>query len=392
MISYTATTAIVAAGGSGRRMGGSCPKQFLPLAGRPVLRHTLERLSASPEISAMILVLPPAELAVGERLAAGLGVPCTVVAGGASRQESVRNGCEAAQGADILLVHDGARPLVTADLVGRVARAAAEHGAAIAAVPAKDTLKEVDGAGRILRTIDRAVVWQAQTPQAARRDLLLRAFAVAEADGFVGTDEAALLEHAGIPVTVVQGDPNNLKITVPADLQAAERLLGGNGSPAAAVRVGHGYDVHRLVAGRPLILGGVTSPHERGLLGHSDADVLVHALMDALLGAATLGDIGRAFPDSDPQYRGISSLVLLERVIAMLAGAGWRPASADITVVAQAPRLSPYLDAMRANLVRICATEAVNIKATTTERLGFAGRGEGIAAHAVVTVVAQAAG
>ncbi len=384
----TTTTAIVAAGGSGRRMGSPRPKQFLPLAGRPVLRHTLERLCAPAEIGSLVLVVPPADLATGERLAAGLPVPCTVVAGGASRQESVRRGCEAvpAREADILLVHDGARPLVSAELVARVARAAAAHGAAIAALPARDTLKEVDAAGRILRTVDRSAVWQAQTPQAARRELLDRAFAVAEAAGFAGTDEASILEHAGIPVTVVQGDPSNLKITEPADLLAAERLLAPAGR-AGGLRVGHGYDVHRLVAGRPLVLGGVSIPHERGLLGHSDADVLVHALMDALLGAAGLGDIGRVFPDTDPRYRGISSLVLLERVVGMLAEAGWRPANVDLTIVAQAPRLAGHLDAMRANIVRACATEAVNLKATTTERLGFAGREEGIAAHAVATVV-----
>ncbi len=379
------TTAIIAAGGAGRRMGGRVPKQFLMLAGRPVLRHTLERFAGAPGIDAIVLVLPAADLERGRELTQGLGVACSVVAGGETRQESVRRGFEAAADADLLVVHDGARPLVSRQLIEQVREAAVQYGAAIAAVPAKDTLKEVDGDGRIERTIDRRRIWQAQTPQAMRRDLLETALQVAAAAGFVGTDEASLLEHAGFSVTVVEGDPNNIKITVPADLAVAERLLGGGGAPP--VRIGHGYDAHRLVAGRPLVLGGVDIPHDRGLLGHSDADVLTHALMDALLGGAGCGDIGRHFPDTDPRYRGISSLELLDRVVAVVAEAGWRPANADITVIAQAPRLAPHLPAMRANLARVCHTEAVNIKATTTEQMGFAGRGEGIAAHAVVTLI-----
>lgn len=306
-----------------------------------------------------------------------------ITVGGTTRQQSVRAGLAALpKEIELVLVHDAARPLVDRATILRCLDGAVRHGAVIAAVPVKDTLKRVDENGLITATIDRTQLWQAQTPQAARRSLLELAFARAEQVGFVGTDEAALLEAAGIPVRVVAGSERNGKITLNEDLRVAEALL----AKESTMKIGHGFDAHRLVAGRDLILGGVTIDFELGLDGHSDADVVAHALTDAFLGALGAGDIGRHFPDSDPQYKGIDSLLLLSRAQELTEQQGFRLGNADITIVCQRPKLAPHLATMQANLARCCKVEpqTVNIKATTTEHMGYTGRGEGIAAHAVV--------
>ncbi|MFZ5762852.1 MAG: 2-C-methyl-D-erythritol 4-phosphate cytidylyltransferase [Thermodesulfobacteriota bacterium] len=381
-------TAIIPAGGSGQRMGLAEPKQFVVLAGLPLLIHTLRAFSATPAISAIVVAAPPAEIPRTEALIREYGIAKihAVVAGGTTRQESVRQGLAAVPAeTELVAVHDAARPLVTPALIEACIAAATRHGAAIAAVPVKDTLKRETTGQLVATTVDRTGLWQAQTPQVARRELLEAAYAAAERDNFRTTDEASLLEHHGCPVALVAGSETNLKVTRPEDLTIAEALLMP-APQATALRIGHGYDAHRLVAGRALILGGVTVPHQLGLLGHSDADVLTHALCDALLGALGQGDIGRHFPDSDPQYRGVSSLKLLAHVISLMHKEGFCLANADLTVIAQQPKLAPHLAAMRANLAAVCqASEAVlNLKATTTEGMGFAGREEGIAAHAVV--------
>ncbi len=387
--------AIIPAGGVGLRMGLDHPKQFLELGGMPILIRTLQVFHLLPSITTIVVAAPVGHQ---EQLSAmleryGLFDCCQVVAGGRLRQDSVLAALkELPAGIELVAVHDAVRPLVSGPLVEDCLREAERSGAAIAAIPVKDTLKEV-GDRLIAGTVSRDGLWQAQTPQVVRVDLLRRAYEQAARDGFIGTDEASLLEHAGIPVTVVAGSERNIKITRPEDLPVAEALLGaasmeerknvpdGYGGP----RIGHGYDVHRLVSGRPLVLGGVAIPHDFGLLGHSDADVLCHALCDALLGAAGLGDIGNHFPDTDPRYKGIASLRLVEQVVALLRENGWQLVNADVTVVAQAPKLSPHFPAMRDNLARSCrvAPERINVKATTTEELGFAGRREGMAAHAV---------
>ncbi len=383
------TGVIIPAAGSGSRMGAGMPKQFLALAGEPLLARTVRTFLASGAIDTVVVVVPAAHEQetrhLLERHLAGerTGGRLVFALGGATRQDSVRSGLRALPPeVDIVLVHDGARPLVTPALIRRCIAGAREHGAVIAAVAVKDTLKQVDAAGRIERTVDREHLWQAQTPQAARRELLERAHALATASGLVGTDEAALLEHAGIPVHVVAGDEQNIKITRPGDLTLAAGLLEGK----QTMKIGHGFDAHRLVAGRDLVLGGVRIDFERGLLGHSDADVLTHALIDAMLGAAGAGDIGRHFPDRDERYRGISSIRLLEETTALVADRGLRLANADITILCQRPKLAPYLAAMRDHLAAACrvAPDRINIKATTTEEMGYTGRGEGIAAHAVV--------
>jgi len=245
-----------------------------------------------------------------------------------------------------------------------------------------DTLKKVRANFEILHTVDRSQLWQAQTPQAARRTLFEQAFAWAKRHGFIGTDEASILEAAGIPVRVVDGSERNLKVTRPEDLQVASALLQEH----STMKIGHGFDAHRLVRGRKLILGGVTIDFELGLDGHSDADVVAHALTDALLGALGLGDIGRHFPDSDQQYKGVDSLLLLAKVQQLAEQQGFVLGNADITIVCQRPKLAPHLVQMQVNLAKTCKTAqaSINIKATTTEKMGYTGRGEGIAAHAVV--------
>lgn len=381
-------TAIIPAGGSGQRMGLGAPKQFMTLAGLPLLIHTLRAFCDTSAVGAIVVAVPANEISRTETLIRqhGIGKVHAVVAGGATRQESVRRGLAAVpEDCDLVAVHDAARPLVTPALIESCLAAAERHGAAIAAVPVKDTLKREAPGQLIAATVARDELWQAQTPQVARRELLEAAYAAAERDHFVATDEASLLEHLGCPVALVPGAETNLKITRPEDRTIAEALLM-HATPLPTPRIGHGYDAHRLVAGRALTLGGVTIPHSLGLLGHSDADVLTHALCDAILGALGQGDIGRHFPDSDPQYRGISSLKLLSHVVGLMHAQGLGLANADVTVIAQQPKLAPHLPAMRANLAGACgvAEEAINLKATTTEGMGFAGREEGIAAHAVV--------
>ena len=260
------------------------------------------------------------------------------------------------------------------------------------AVPVKDTLKAVAPDTFIRPTVEREGLWQAQTPQVVRTGLLKEAFAKAEQGGFVGTDEASLLEHGGWPVVVVEGSETNLKITRPDDLLMAEGILMKQ-QPAQQLRIGHGFDAHRLVTGRALILGGMEIPHELGLLGHSDADVLTHALCDAILGACGCGDIGRHFPDNDPRYKGISSIKLLAQVTRLSAERHFRLVNADITVVAQRPKLAPHFPAMQKILAEACGVtpDAINLKASTTEQMGYTGREEGISAHAVVLMASQPA-
>lgn len=384
---------IIPAGGLGLRMAAGRPKQFIGLGGLPILARTVALFRELPEIREIIVAAPFAYLQeTSEMLECFAQGPVVLVTGGETRQESVRAGLAAVSPEiELVVVHDGVRPLLDPRLLRNCLAVATETGAAMLAIPVKDTVKEVKVGMVVARTIDRQDLWLAQTPQVARRELLVEAFAAALREGFVGTDEAALLERIGCQVRIVMGAERNIKITRPEDLALAEALLRERDAvPVAprAIRVGHGYDAHRLGPGRRLVLGGVDIPFESGLIGHSDADVLLHALCDAMLGAAGLGDIGRHFPDSDPALKGISSLCLLEMVVEKLAAQAFKLVNADVTVVAQRPQLSLYFPAMLENIGRVCriATECTNLKATTTEKMGFAGREEGIAAHAVVLI------
>jgi len=369
-------------------MGTSTPKQFSELLGVPILIHTIRAFRKVPAIQAIIVVAPAEHREHTLALLARYQMDnhCTVVSGGKLRQDSVRIGlAQVPDDSTLVAVHDGARPLIAPEDIQRCLDAAATHGAAIMGVPVKDTLKAVSADTTIRHTVERESLWQAQTPQIARTALLKEAFAKADRDGFIGTDEASLLEHGGWQVSVVQGSETNLKITRPDDLLIAEALLMKK-QLSQEIRIGHGFDAHRLVAGRPLILGGMEISHELGLLGHSDADVLTHALCDAILGAIGAGDIGRHFPDSDPQYKGISSIKLLAHVIGLAAEKHFRLSNADITVVAERPKLARHFPAMQTILAEACrvAPAAINLKASTTEKMGYTGREEGISTHAVV--------
>lgn len=383
---------IVPAAGSSTRMRASGikrAKQFLPLGGKSVLLRTVDALWQAGVFSGLVVVVPGEDVAaVGAELSQlAYGDRLRVVAGGAERQDSVYNGLQAVpEEARWIVVHDGVRPLVTPALVERVLAAAQRHGAATAALPVHDTIKRVAADGRVEATVDRTGLWAVQTPQAFAADVLRRAHERARAAGKRFTDDAGLVEDMGADVYVVPGDVRNIKLTRAEDFEVARRWL--NEEEGHSVRVGLGYDVHRLVPDRPLILAGVRVPHTMGLLGHSDADVLAHAVMDGLLGAAALGDIGQHFPDTDPRYKGADSMQLLRQVVALLAEHGYAPLQVDAVLAAQRPRLAPHIPKMRENLAAALGVPvtAVSVKATTTEGLGFVGREEGIEARAVVTL------
>ena len=380
-------TALVVAGGSGSRLGRATPKQYLQLAGRPLLAWTLEAFERCAAIQSMVLVVAPSWVEPVAALLAPyrLDKLVRVCAGGQQRSDSVRAGLQALPAeAELVAIHDGARPLVSPELITRVVAAATDHGAALPVVLVPDTVKRVHGQ-QVEATVDRGPLRLAQTPQTFSVELIRRAYSELDLATRV-TDDAQVVELSGHPVRPVEGHSDNIKVTVARDLERAARLLAPG---EAAVRAGQGYDVHRLVPGRDLVLGGVNIPWPAGLLGHSDADVVLHAVGDALLGAAALGDLGAHFPADDPQYRGASSLDLLARVVGLVQQAGYRPSNVDATIVCQRPRLAPHIPAMRANLALVLNLHLheVSVKATTTEGLGFTGRSEGVAAHAVVLIV-----
>jgi len=385
--------AIVAAGGLGRRVGTEVPKQFLQIGGRTIVERSVDAFLSHPAIDQVVVVLP--EGAVPPAAWSACSKPLRVVPGGDRRQDSVAAGFAAVDDrCELIVVHDAARPFVDASTISRVIAAAGERGAAIAAVPASDTVKEAaPGAPPVVRrTVPRDSIWLAQTPQAFARRVLADAIALGRA-GASGTDEAALAEQAGHVVRLVEGSPGNLKITTPADLAAARALLEPR--PAAASlppRVGAGYDSHRFVDGRPLRLGGIEIPHPQGLHGHSDADALCHAITDAVLGAAALGDIGRHFPDTDARWRGADSVDLLRHAVALVREAGYRVINVDAVVVAERPSLAPHVDRIRARLADVLGVDvaAVSVKGKTNEGMGETGRGEGLVVHAVAMLAADA--
>ena len=384
--------ALIPAAGSGTRLGEGLPKQYLTIAGGTILRHAVEPFCALPEIEAVFVVLSPADArfdacdwsALGDKLR-------PLRCGGSARAESVLNGIRAAAAhladEDWLLVHDAARPCITTGLIRRLMETVGDDEVGgLLALPVADTLKKAGpvssngsaSVSRIAATVPRQGLWQAQTPQMFRVGVLRRALEALDLHAV--TDEASALEQAGLSPLLVTGDARNLKVTYSQDLAVAEKFL-----ERSNMRIGQGFDVHALVSGRPLIIGGVTIPYERGLEGHSDADVLLHAVCDALLGAAGLGDIGRHFPDTDIRYKGADSRVLLRAVGEMLKERGLVIGNLDATIIAQAPRMAPHIPAMCSHLAADLEMDpaCVNVKAKTTERLGFTGRGEGIAAEAI---------
>ncbi len=379
--------ALIVAAGSGTRMGKDMPKQYLPLGGKTVLRHSLETFRRHPRISAVRVVINDALRDLYDASVVGLDL-LAPVAGGQRRQDSVRLGLESlvAERPDLVLIHDAARPFIDDATIDRTIETLGLHDGALVAVPVVDTLKRETVAAGVTfsgATVDRSGLWRAQTPQGFRFAPLLAAHRQAAA-GPEMTDDAAVAEAAGMKVVLVTGHENNFKITAPADLERAERLM----SEQMEYRTGNGFDVHRLIAGDGVIMCGVTIPYHQKLEGHSDADVGMHALTDAILGAIGAGDIGQHFPPSDPQWRGAASWKFLAHAARLVADKGGRIAHCDVTLICEKPKVGPHRAAMQAKLAEILgiAPDRVSVKATTTEQLGFTGRGEGIAAQATATV------
>ena len=380
-------SAVLVAAGSSTRMGFD--KLSFDLGGETVLHRSIRAFDQCPQIGEIVLVAGKNRAFV-EQQAVGCTKPVQIVAGGATRAESAKNGVLAAHG-ELVAVHDAARPFVSPAVIAAVLEAAARCGAAAPAVPVKDTIKQaVPGDGKTVpeaclvhSTPDRSTLYAVQTPQCFDRTQYLAALQELAAEkARLVTDDCSLFELTGRSVQLTQGDYANLKITTREDLPRPVQ------KEETRMRIGHGYDVHRLVEGRKLILGGVEIPFEKGLLGHSDADVLAHAVMDAVLGAAALGDIGQHFPDNDPAYAGADSLELARHVARILSEHGYRVENIDATILCQRPKLAPHIPAMRANLAAAFGlpVDAVSVKATTEEHLGFTGEGLGIAAHAVALI------
>lgn len=391
------TGAIVVAGGSGTRFGSAeVPKQFLPVGGFPLVVHSVRAMAASGAVARVVVVLPAERFdAWREMLAPFFGAPGADVSccpGGATRQESTMRGLDALDEdfrreegalADLIAVHDGARPAPPPSLVAGVVEAARQHGAAIPGVRPSDTLWRLGADGTAESLVDRDHTVAVQTPQCFRREVLREALERAAAEGKSGTDEASVVRALGHPVRVIAGSPENLKVTRPADLEFVRMHLGAIGG---VPRFGFGFDAHRFGTTGTLRLGGIEFPGMGALEGHSDGDALLHALADAILGAAAAPDIGALFPSSDPGLKGAASERFVERALEVAAGAGYAPGQADLTIIAERPRLAPRIEEMRRRLGALLGIPpgAVGLKATTTDGMGFTGRGEGLAAQALV--------
>ena len=370
---------MIVAGGSSSRMQG-VDKAQLVLDGCTVLERSVRNFAQHPEMDAVVVVTRPDLIPLVESWKNRYPKLYAVVPGGSTRCLSVKEGLRVMpEDTEWVAIHDGARPFITAELISEVLRCAKECGASAPAVPVVDTIKEADGDGYITCTLDRSKLRAIATPQIFRADLYKEVIAD-EVDSF---DDCQLFEKAGYPVRLVPGDAKNFKITTRDDIARAKQQMG-----ISEFRIGHGYDVHRLVEDRKLIIGGVDIPFDKGLLGHSDADVLLHAISDAVLGAASLRDIGYHFPDTDPKWEGADSRMLLRECVRLVNEKGYRVANVDATILCQRPKLAPYIDKMRSNIAEDMkiSEDAVSVKATTEEGLGFTGEGKGIASHAVVLI------
>lgn len=364
--------AIVTAGGAGLRMETALPKQYMNIDGMPMIKKTVAVFEKNEWVDRILVTTAPEYMELCQAILCDSDKLTAIVPGGRERQDSVANGLRELNGReafDYVIIHDAARPYVTDEVIRDSVIKAVETGAAVAAVPAKDTIRS--GA----MTLERKNLYIIQTPQTFEKSIIMRAHEKAAGEKHYGSDDGGLVERLGLPVALSKGDYANIKITTWEDFPSMKRI-------------GKGYDVHRLVPDRALILGGITIAHHKGLAGHSDADVLIHAVVDALLGAAALGDIGQHFPDTDPAYKEISSCVLLQQTKELLSAAGYRIVNIDTVIMAQEPKIAPYIEAMRDKLSELLAIDkdCVSIKATTTEGLGFVGRCEGIAAEAVCLI------
>jgi len=371
-------TALISAAGSGKRMGGPMPKQFMKIGGKTILETTVGIFEKTDFVDDILIITSADYIKLCRDLTAGFSKVKDVAEGGKERQDSVKAGIERICHDGIVLIHDGVRPFVTEEVIKGVLEGVCETGAAVPVVACKDTVRQVDTSDVGSVTLERKSLFQVQTPQGFDMDLIRAAFKKADEDEFIGTDDASLVERLGVRITLAEGSYENIKITTREDLPMD-------------MRIGTGFDVHQLVEGRKLIMGGVEIPYEKGLLGHSDADVMVHALMDAMLGAAGMGDIGKHFPDTDDAYKGADSLVLLGHVNNLINEAGYVLGNADVTIIAQKPKMAPHIQRMRENIADVLKVDVsrINVKATTTEKLGFTGRGEGIASEAVCLLMSQ---
>jgi 2-C-methyl-D-erythritol 4-phosphate cytidylyltransferase/2-C-methyl-D-erythritol 2,4-cyclodiphosphate synthase len=374
---------VIVAAGKGVRLGGAVPKQFLDLGGQTMLQRTVASFDRHAGVDEIVVVLPSDLVAEGPDRIGRTSRSCRVVAGGDRRQDSVRHGLGALSASvDVVLIHDAARPFVEAELITRVIDGVRAHGVVVPAIQARDTVKRVPhGTSRVRETIARDEIWLAQTPQGFPRAVVEEAAALST-DAAMVTDDVSLAERLGHVVTVVQGSERNVKVTTEEDLVAARAAFG------AVPRVGTGYDLHQLVEGRPLVLAGVEIPFERGPLGHSDGDVVCHALVDAMLGAAGAGDIGQHFPNNDPRWKGAPGLDLLARANDVIAARGWLVTSADVTVVLERPKLAPHMNAIRSALAGALnlPVDSISVKGKTNEGVDAVGRGEAIASHAVAVL------
>ncbi|GMV63559.1 MAG: hypothetical protein AMXMBFR74_27270 [Parvibaculum sp.] len=377
--------ALIVAAGRGNRAGPGAPKQYRQLAGEPVLRRTLSAFAAHPLISSVMAVIHEDDREAYGVASAGLAKLLDPCPGGATRQASVRAGLErlAASPPDYVLIHDGARPLVSARLIADCVSALAEHAGALAALAVTDTIRRATAEGLAGETVDRTGLWRAQTPQAFRFGAILDAHRRASGDDY--TDDVAVAAAACIDIAMVEGDEDNIKITSAEDIRRAERIIMRGGD----VRTGTGFDVHRFGPGDHVWLCGVKVPHAFGLVGHSDADAGLHAITDAILGAIGAGDIGQHFPPSDPKWKGARSDIFLAHAAALARDAGARISNVDLTLICEQPKIGPHVSAMRKRIADILSLDVarVSVKATTTEGLGFTGRGEGIAAQALATLI-----
>lgn len=376
---------ILLAAGSGTRMGLKTNKVYLKIGNKTLLEWCLLTLKKVKNIAEIIVVVAADEVENASHYVnkIKLDIPIKIVIGGATRQESVQNGINSIELKDVVLIHDAARPMASVELFEIVAEAVQKYGAAIPGLPVIDTIKEVED-DTVISNPERSRLWRVQTPQGFKYEHIKKALEIAQNKYFLGTDDASLMPLIGVNVHVVAGVEHNIKITTPHDLILARHYLGAHN-----MKVGMGYDIHRFTENRPCILGGIKIDSNIGLDGHSDADVLVHALMDAILGAAGLRDIGYYFPPTDDTFKNISSLILLERVIDLVKNEGYIINNVDITVIAEKPRINPHVDRMKATLAPILQIEvnSISIKATTNEGLGSIGRLEGIAAQAIATII-----
>ncbi|WP_299394735.1 bifunctional 2-C-methyl-D-erythritol 4-phosphate cytidylyltransferase/2-C-methyl-D-erythritol 2,4-cyclodiphosphate synthase [Pelagibius sp.] len=377
-------TALIVAAGRGQRFGTERPKQYAPLGGIPVLRHCLLAFLAHPRVDGVRVVIHPDDRPLYDEAVQGLDL-AEPVAGGGSRQESVRLGLESLERSApaFTLIHDAARPFIDQGTIDRVLGALSERPGAIAALPVVDTLKR-EADGRVSRTEDRSGLWRAQTPQGFHYEAILAAHRAALGETL--TDDAAVAEKAGLAVALVEGSPANIKVTTQDDLESAERWI--RSAQATEMRVGQGFDVHAFGPGDHVMLCGLRIAHDAALVGHSDADVGLHAVTDALLGALGAGDIGSHFPPSDPQWKGADSRIFVSHVCDMIAERGGRITHMDLTLICERPKIGPHREAMRRQLAALLevSEDRVSVKATTTEKLGFLGRGEGVAAQATATL------